>query len=807
VFGHIDKDNKTCDRNRDIWYVSEETVQEKIRSFTDKVTGLEKDLEEAKSNLAKAESNLAEAQSNLAEAQSNLDELEQTATDAREAEILSLRAELSGLNISEEQITEAVVKKVVAILDDGLAKMSQAEMEQEYLYRKKANITYAQFREYSRWNRHIKKQRSSPGRFFFTVNGKEYSIRKTGVEIKHDAATRRRLLLAMYALDFPKAERLETEKKVDGIVVDSVTKAMKARLEIALRLKATIRAKRFHHFDGRLLYAINWDGAPFNKTGALTNQSVLLAACLNEGFTTTLESLIFLGVISSSEDSEESKKLCRNIDKKLQSFKKLVEEEGIIIEGLRFTSVEYVLACDMKAANKLQGAGSHASTFFSTSHIGLTKDSVGYGVNGRSKKEEVLFKDFHRKADDTEQKWKPGELPIPITPSSMSKLKKDLKVRMGRGRYGDIDTLDGKDLKKWTEAAKKIAKNAGHGFFNAEFFPETDFVTATYCALHYKTVKVLDFLDLSCMALMNYDRYCGRLETMGASLGHFINSLENDKVMKSQLNSYASDARMFWLKLDLKKSLCHSGTGLRKLNKLVEKMIKPSRLLGRQANIPLSALHKFGELLHEARENGNFNDRQKVSKKSEAEINKDMDQVISALLALLLAIRNVTYWMGRSGFEIYGQDKNASEEDYKAYVRDCNKQLKKAAMELELIQTSLFPEYVRPYDVCATYSMPHISTILAEKGILLGRAGLLECYESFHKYYASLSAFKSAVSTSKYESSNMYKFSTMWLIYAFLPMQPYGIAKEVRASKGWKFRSQIIPEEKYPFFNKNDGCF
>ena len=805
MFGHIDKDNKTCDRNRDIWYVSEETVQEKIRSFTDKVTGLERDLEEAKSNLAEAESNLTEAESNLAEAKTDLATAEQTARDAREAEILALQ--YSSMNISEEQITEAVVKKVVAIFEDGLAKMNQAEMEQEYLYRKKANITYAQFREYSRWNRHVKNQRSYQGRFFFTVNGKEYSIRKTSVEIKHDAATRIRLLKAMYAIDFPKAERLDTEKAVDGVVVDSVTKAMKARLEIALRLKKTIRAKRFHHFDGRLLYAINWDGAPFNKTGALSNQSVLLAACLNEGFTTTLESLIFLGVISSSEDSEESKKLCRNIDKKLQSFKKIVEEEGIIIEGLRFTSVEYVLACDMKAANKLQGAGSHASTFFSTSHIGLTKDSVGYGVNGRAKTEEVLFKDFHRKADDTEEKWKPGKLPIPITPSSMSKLKKDLRVRMARGRYGDIDQLEGKNLKRWIEAAKKIAKKEGHAFFNSEFFPETEFVTATYCALHYKTVKVLDFLDLSCMALMNYDRYCGRLETIGASLGHFLNSLENDKVMKSQLNTYASDARIFWLKLDLKKSLCHSGAGLTKLNKLVEKMIKPSRLIGRQANIPLSALHKFGELLHEARESGKFNNRKKVSKKSEAEINEDMDQVISALSALLLAIRNVTYWMGRSGFEIYGQNKNASEEDYKSYVHDCNKQLKKAAMELEIIQTCLFPDYVRPYDVCATYSMPHISNILAEKGILLGRAGLLECYEAFHKYYASLSAFKSAVSTSKYESSNMHKFSTMWLIYAFLPMQPYGLAKEVRASKGWKFRSRIIPEEKYPFFHKDDGCF
>ena len=752
----------------------------------------------------------------------DLDEAK-TTIDSLKADVRSLESEMSNMTVSQEQVTEAVVKKVVEILEGGLGTMSHREMEQEYLYRKKANITYAQFREYSRWNRIIKKQRSYRGRFFFTVHGKEYSIRKVNMETKNDATTRLRLLKLMYAQDFPKAEKLQTEEEVDGVVVDSVAKAMKARLRLVLRLRSTIRAKRFHHFNGRLLYAINWDGAPFNKTGALTNQSVLLATCLNEGFTTTLESLIFLGVISSSEDSEESKQLCQNIDKKLQEFKKEVEEDGLIIGNLKFNSVEYVLCCDMKASNKLQGAAPHAATFFSTTHIGLKKDSVGYGVNGRGKTVASLFKDYNRKSTERSKTWKDGELPVPVTPALVKKLKQDVNVAMQKGRHGSIEGLTGKRLKKWTDKAKAFAKNKGHAFYLPDFFPETEFVTSTYCALHYKTVKVLDFLDFSCMALMNYDRYCGRLETIGASLSCFIDSLENDECMKSQLKTYASDARLFWLKLDLKRSLCHSGNGLKKLNKLVEKEIKVSRLLGRQANIPLSMLDKMSDLLVKARETGKFNKRNSVSKKTLQEINKDMDQVVSSLLAMLLAIRNVTYWMGRSGLEIYELDEDATEDDYKTYVEKCNEQLKKSAMELEIIQTSLFPDYVRPYDICATYCMPHISGILAKLGILHGRAGLLECYESFHKYYSNLSAFKSAKGSagnrsrtsrnpnaSRFESRNMYKFSTMWLIYGFLPMQPYGLAKEVRSSSGWKFRSRIIPKDTYPFFDKMHsrlGCF
>ena len=51
-------------------------------------------------------------------------------------------------------------------------------------------------------------------------------------------------------------------------------------------------------------------------------------------------------------------------------------QEGIEIGGLRFTTVDYVLCCDMKASNKLQGVAAHGAEFWSTTHVGLSKDST-----------------------------------------------------------------------------------------------------------------------------------------------------------------------------------------------------------------------------------------------------------------------------------------------------------------------------------------------------------------------------------------------------------------------------------------------
>jgi hypothetical protein len=766
IFRHVYANN-ACSKD-DVFYVCEETVAEIIQGFEDRIN-----------------------------------EMERKTKEADEAVEL-LTQEVSNLRLSQAQLTQVIVMKVVDVFEHKYINMSAEKIEKEYLYRLKSNITYRQFREYSRWNKVIKKQRTYEGRFWFEVNGVEYSVPTQRIETKNDAQTRIKLIKAMYDLDFPKPEKLQGGN-VDGIVVDSATKAMEARLRLSLRLKNTIRAKRFHHFNGRLLYAINWDGAPFQKSGALKSQSVLLAACLNEGFTTTIAAIIFLGVISASEDSEYSKELCKNIDKKLYEFKKKVEEEGIEIGGLRFTSVEYLLCCDLKATNKLQGVAAHGAEFWSTTHVGLTKDSVGYGVTGRSKSVAGLFKNHHRPKDDKTEKWKPGDLPIPINSKLRKKLRNDVKTRMAKGKYGNGEGLDTDDRKKWEAKAKKMAKKEGHTFYLEEFFPKTEFVTNTYCALHYKTVKVLDFLDLSCMALMNWDRYNGRVDVIDSSLDYFLNGLENDKRFKSQLTTYAADARLFWIQVDLKQQLCFQGPGLKKLNSLLQKKagVKAPRLLGRQANIPLALLDELAELLIKSRKCGRRNERRCVGDKTEDYVKKDMDQVISSLLAFLAAVRDVTFWMGQSGTDIYKDNKDASEDDYLSKVHEINKKLKDACITLELIQTNLFENYVRPYDVSATYAMPHISDILADLGITQGRAGLLECYESFHKYYANLTAFESVAGAgSNGVSRNSYKFTSMWLIYVYLPLQTYGRQKEERKSKGWKYRSHVIRNDVHKYFHE-----
>jgi hypothetical protein len=767
VFAHVYGKND-CSKE-DVFYVCESTVAEIVENFEERINTMQQEIDGAK------------------------------------GEVAQLQQKVEELTVSEAQKTQAIVLRVIDIWENKYVKKTPVEMQREYLYRLKSNITYRQFREYARWNKEIKKQRCSERRFHFEVNGEKYSVPFKHMDTKHDATTRLELIKAMYDLDFPKPEKLR-QGGVDGIVVDSATKAMEARLRLSLRLKRTIRAKRFHHFNGRLLYAINWDGAPFQKNGNLKSQSVLLATCLNEGFTTTIASIIFLAVISAAEDSEHSKALCQNIDKKLDEFKKKVESEGIEIGGLKFTSVDYLLCCDLKATNKLQGVGAHGSEFWSTTHVGLTKDTVGYGVVGRSKSVAALFKNYHREKNDNTKRWKKGDLPIPVTPALRAELRNEVKKKMAQGKHGNGENLNANARKKWEAKAKLKAKNAGHTFYLEEFFPKTVFVTNTYCALHYKTVKVLDFLDLSCLALMNWDRFNGRLDTIGSSLDYFLSALENDKKFKGQLNTYATDARALWIQLDLQQQLCFEGKGLKKLSALLQKRagVKSPRLLGRQANIPLALLDEFAELLKKSRNCGRRVERSCVGDKSKEHVEKDMDQVISSLLAFLAAVRNVTFWMGQSGTDIYKQNRDASEEDYLAHVHEINKRLKDACLTLELIQTNLFEDYVRPYDVCATYAMPHISDILADLGITQGRAGLLECYESFHKYYANLTAFESAtgVGTGRGVSRNEYKFTSMWLIYVFLPFQKYGRQKEERKSKGWKYRSHVIRNDVHKYFHE-----
>ena len=60
------------------------------------------------------------------------------------------------------------------------------------------------------------------------------------------------------------------------------------------------------------------------------------------------------------------------------------------------------------------------------------------------------------------------------------------------------------DEKAWQKKASKYAKSEGHSFVYKEYFPKTQFEGVCYCPLHFKTVKVLDVLQLAMLAMSSW---------------------------------------------------------------------------------------------------------------------------------------------------------------------------------------------------------------------------------------------------------------------------------------------------------------
>ena len=145
-----------------------------------------------------------------------------------------------------------------------------------------------------------------------------------------------------------------------------------------------------------------------------------------------------------------------------------------------------------------------------------------------------------------------------------------------------------------------------------------------------------------------------------------------------------------------------------------------------------------------------------------------------------------------------------SPQEFSKHVQDFAEKIGTAAVELELLQTNLFPNYNRAYDVCVTFCLPYVTNILANAGILHGQAGLLECFEAFHKYYSNITAYESAVSTDTRESRNQYKFTTIWLVFASLPLQEYSVMVKPRKKKAVR-PSDIIPNDSN--YGSSESCY
>ena len=149
-----------------------------------------------------------------------------------------------------------------------------------------------------------------------------------------------------------------------------------------------------------------------------------------------------------------------------------------------------------------------------------------------------------------------------------------------------------------------------------------------------------------------------------------------------------------------------------------------------------------------------------------------------------------------------------------------------------MLQSNLFPEMVRPYDVSVTYCMRDVVDFLALLNLLQGYEGLLEQSEKYHSFLNNMPAFrlsrshvKSRIkldadgrkmrdeegkyvyeeSTKVQESRNHYKFGRAWLVDQYFYTQDYCVVKETR-KKTRESSAHIIPESRYPHFVGNVMC-
>ena len=120
LFGHL-HDNKNCSVT-DVWFKSVSTMEKVIEDFNEKIFALD----------------------------AQIKELTETATRRK---IQLENEEIDESQLSDEDKTHIIVKKVIDIFEKQFSNLSEEEQSREYLYRKKANITNAQIREYLRWNR------------------------------------------------------------------------------------------------------------------------------------------------------------------------------------------------------------------------------------------------------------------------------------------------------------------------------------------------------------------------------------------------------------------------------------------------------------------------------------------------------------------------------------------------------------------------------------------------------------------------------------------------------------------------------
>ena len=360
--------------------------------------------------------------------------------------------------------------------------------------------------------------------------------------------------------------------------------------------------------------------------------------------------------------------------------------------------------------------------------------------------------------EDAKQKRKRKRSALPVQKAKTLLEEKDLPapVKMSpeilaylRSQLNDVRE---DERRKW-------AKYGGIGLVDpAPLMGEILWDLVALCALHYKTTKVLDILNLCTHTLAAYDEIrghsIGNTDNVGKSLSHFLKCISESEVFKGKLMVYAEKTESLFIKTAGEAKFSSLGEASKKLESfLCGDDICRRRLIGEQANVVLLHVEELLGILEESR---NQWEGQAANRKHE----KGLNAAISAIYLIASYTRDIVYLMSLSA-----HPEGENELQRTSRLEKIAKRFRHTAAMLEYIQSFAFPDWFRPYDLTVTCCGPDIMDSLVAEGFLMGEVGLLEVFEAYHQYMKGLPVMQFYCKTGIQESACMSKLIKTLLIH------------------------------------------
>jgi len=645
---------------------------------------------------------------------------------------------------------EKIERKLISRIEKTISTYNEDNREKELINRYRAHVTVRQQNVLNRTKKHLVNWRFVDDHWIIPIGDKVHKIKIKNLTTRLDSETAREMLRKSHLRDFVGTLPI----KQDNAYVRDVLKLVKYRLTMVMKHK--MRKKRWLQHDA-LYISLHVDGAPRCKSGDQPNQLSVVIRILNENLSACQSQLIPLVIANVAEDSPEAKKICQEVAIGLQELITEVEGNGLPEIGGGPQEVKIIAGSDLKALNKLFGFVGHTSVFCHPSKIYACKENSGYGsTSGRTSKTPfVEFEGVDMSVDDFMKIHKGridamdahlktiariGKRKRKQTFTELIKLMKNVPFASGDlptpvNMTGDIlKFLRSEILKTPKEDRAAMAKKMGIGLVDPDpLFGSITWYCIALCALHYKTTKILDLLNLSCITLASYDEIRGHVIAdegkLGPSLRKFLDSLPS---LSSKLCYYCEKQELLYLKTANKCNFAQLSSSKKHLEAYLDKGTTFSqRLIGEQANIVMRKTEEILESLAASR--GAWGG--KSSKKNE----EGFDTIISGIYLMVSYTRDLVYYMSLSS---HPDDENSS--DRKIRLEEIYKKYLFTAKKLEYLQCFVFPDLYRPYDLTATCVGPDIFKKLVETGdgFLMGEAGLLQALEQYHQYIRGMPVFK-----------------------------------------------------------------